>query len=175
MPYNQPETNNKAEETSLMEALKELEFIDRIEDNFPIENYLHCVKIIDEAITISPNSVFAVIEEICKNAATDAVHEETLINLLKHIDKKFEHPLRKLLLETAQNVILDDNVSMEETIANMEKVRSYPGQYSALSVIYFSIEDVDGKLEKIWESITAEWNDGESLFEEDEDDEEDND
>ncbi|MDP1800743.1 MAG: hypothetical protein Q8L81_05295 [Bacteroidota bacterium] len=158
-----------------MEALKELEFIDKIEDNFPIENYLHCIKIIDEAITISPNSVFAVIEEICKNAATDVVHEETLINLLKHIDKKFEHPLRKLILETAQNVILEEEMSMNETIANMEKVREHTGQYSALSVIYFSIEDVDGKLEKIWDSITTEWNNGESLFEEDEDDEEDND
>ncbi|MEO6302953.1 MAG: hypothetical protein ABIP51_07255 [Bacteroidia bacterium] len=155
-----------------MEALKELEFIDKIEDNFPIENYLHSVKLIDEAISISPNSVFAVIEEICKNATTDVVHEETLVNLLKHIDKKFEHPLRKLLLETAQNVILEEEMTMEETIANMELVRKYPGQYAALSVIYFSVEDVDGKLEKLWDDITTEWNDGESLFDEDEEEEE---
>jgi hypothetical protein len=44
----------------------------------------------------------------------------------------------------------------------------HPQQYAALSIIYFSIDDEDGKLEKVWNSITTEWNGGDSLFEEDE-------
>ncbi len=149
-----------------MEALKELEFINKIEDSFPFENYLHCLKLIDEAITISPNSVFAVIDEIAKTAGGDSVSEETLINLLKHIDKKFEHPLRKLLLETAQSIILQEEISIKETIANMELVRKYPRQYAALSTLYFSTTDKDGQLEKVWNSITDEWNKNDDLFDE---------
>lgn len=151
-----------------MDALKELEFINKIEDSFPFENYLHCLKLIDEAVLISPNSVFAVIEEITKIAGGDSVSEETLINLLKHIDKKFEHPLRKLLLETAQNIILQEEITIEETIGNMELVRKYPRQYAALSTLYFSTPDKDGQLEKTWNSITDEWNEGDDLFEEEE-------
>ena len=151
-----------------MESLKELEFIDKIEDNFPFENYVESVKLIDEAIKISPNSVFAVIEEICKAADEEGLPEDALINLLKNIDKKFDHPLRKLILETAQNVILQEEISLAETMANMELVRPHPQQYAALSIIYFSVDDVDGKLETVWNSITTEWNGGESLFEDDE-------
>ncbi|MBA2613980.1 MAG: hypothetical protein H0U95_18600 [Bacteroidetes bacterium] len=154
-----------------MESLKELEFIDKIEDNFPVENYLHCIKLIDEAIMISPNSVFAVVEEICKKAAEDVVHEETLVNLLKHIDKKFEHPLRKMILEIAQDIIFEDEISFETAAANMESVRQYKNQYAALNILFFSTEDVDGKLEKLWDNITTEWNDGQSLFDEDDEDE----
>ncbi|MEI8137663.1 MAG: hypothetical protein WCH21_10100, partial [Bacteroidota bacterium] len=111
-----------------MEALKELEFIDKIEDNFPFENYFESIKLIDDAIKISPNSVFAIIEEICKKAGEETIPEESLINLLKNIDKKFEHPLRKLILETAQSIILNEETSFDETIANMELVRPYPHQ-----------------------------------------------
>lgn len=151
-----------------MEALKELEFINKIEDSFPFENYLHCIKLIDEAVSISSNSVFAIIDEIAKMAGSDSVSDETLVNLLKHIDKKFEHPLRKLLLETAQNIIFGEKVSIKVAIANMEKVRKYPKQYAALSTLYFSVPDKDGQLEKVWNSITDEWNKNDDLFEEEE-------
>jgi hypothetical protein len=151
-----------------MESLKELEFIDKIEDNFPFENYVESVKLIDEAIKISPNSVFAVVEEICKAADEEGLPEEALINLLKNIDKKLEHPLRKLILETAQNIILQEELSIDETIANMELVREHPQQYAALSIIYFSVDDEDGKLENVWNSITTEWNGGDSLFDDNE-------
>ena len=151
-----------------MEALKELEFINKIEDSFPFENYLHCLKLIDEAISISSNSVFAVIDEIAKMAGSDSVSDETLVNLLKHIDKKFEHPLRKLLLETAQNIIFGEKVSIKVAIANMEKVRKHTKQYAALSTLYFSAPDKDGQLEKVWNSITDEWNKNDDLFEEEE-------
>ncbi|MBA3680220.1 MAG: hypothetical protein H0W73_03395 [Bacteroidetes bacterium] len=157
-----------------MQALKELEFIDKIEDSFPFENYLHSLKLIDEAISISPNSVFAVIDEIAKIAGGDAVSEETLINLLKHIDKKFEHPLRKLLLETTQSIILQEEITIEETIANMELVRKHSKQYAALSTLYFSTPDKEGQLEKVWNSITDEWNKNDDLFEEEEEEEEEN-
>lgn len=151
-----------------MESLKELEFIDKIEDNFPFENYFESIKLIDEAIKISSNCVFAVVEEICKAANEEGLPEESLINLLKSIDKKFEHPLRKLILETAQSIILNEEATLDETIANMELVRPHAHQYAALSIIYFSADDVDGKSEKVWNSITTEWNGGVSLFEEDE-------
>ncbi len=150
-----------------MEALKELEFIDKIEDNFPFDNYLESVKLINEAIAISPNSVFAVIEEICKIAGEEVVDDETLISLLKHIDKKFEHPLRKLMLETAQDIILQEKITVNGVLESMEMVRKYPQQYAALNILVFSTEDKNGKLEKLWNEITTEWNGGESLFGED--------
>jgi hypothetical protein len=151
-----------------MDAIKELEFIDKIEDNFPFDDYIECVKLIDEAITISPNAVFSVVEEICKKASEKNVSKAALINFLKQIDSKFNHPLRKLILETAQLIILKEKISIDETIKNIEVLKAYPMQYAALSILCFYITDVDGKLEKNWKNITAEWNNGENLFEEDE-------
>lgn len=151
-----------------MEIIKELEFIDKIEDNFPFDNYLESVKLINEAITISPKVVFTIIDEICKISAEERVPKETLIGLLKHIDRKFEHPLRKLILETAQTLIFKEKIVFNETLANMEIVRKYRMQYAALSVIYFSTNDIDSQLEKVWDNITTEWNNGSSLCDEEE-------
>lgn len=151
-----------------MNAIKELEFIDKIEDNFPFDNYIECVKLIDEAITISPNAVFSIVEEICKKASEKNISKAALINFLKQIDTKFNHPLRKLILETAQRIILREIISVDETNKNMEVLKAYPMQYAALSILCFYTKDTNGSLKKCWNQITTEWNNGENLFEEDE-------
>jgi len=151
-----------------MDTIKELEFIDKIEDNFPFDDYIECVKLIDEAITISPNAVFSVVEEICKKSSEKNVSKAALINFLKQIDAKFNHPLRKLILETSQRIILREKISVDETIKNMEVLKAYPMQYAALSILCFYTKDNNGSLKKCWNQITTEWNNGENLFDEDE-------
>lgn len=144
-----------------MKAIQELEFIDKIDSNFPYHDRAECIKLIDEALSISPNSVFAVVEEICR--IPDEERENTsylfLADLLKTIDKKFEHPLKELVFKIAGRMLKQEETSVEEAGKNLEMVRPYPRQYSAMNILYYSCFDDDGKLDKLWESIIKEWDD----------------
>jgi hypothetical protein len=142
-----------------MNFVKELEFIDKIDCNFPYHDHQTCLNLIDEALGISPNSVFAVVEEICR--IPDEERENTpflfLMDLLKTIDRKFEHPLKELVFKVAKRMIKQEETSVEETALNIEQVRPHVRQYAALNIIYYSCFDDEGKLNKAWDSIIREW------------------
>jgi hypothetical protein len=44
-----------------MNILKELEFIDRIDGNFPYGDRKECIKLMDEAVLISPRALLKMI------------------------------------------------------------------------------------------------------------------
>lgn len=144
-----------------MKALLELEFIDKIDGAFPYHDPKACSKLIDEAIRISPNSVFAVTEEICRIPDEDRENIPYLFltGLLKTIDEKFDHPLKPLVLKIAGRMLKQEETTVEEAGKNLEQVRPYPGQYAAMNILYFSCFDDEGKLDKVWDSIIAEWDD----------------
>lgn len=144
-----------------MKALQELEFIDKIDSNFPYHDHAQCLKLIDEAISISPNAVFAVVEEICRIPDEDRENTSFLFlnDLLKTIDKKFEHPLKDLVFKIAKRMLQQEETPVEEAALNLERVRKYPMQYSAMNILYYSCFDDEGKLDQVWDSIIKEWDD----------------
>ena len=91
-----------------MNILKELEFIDRIDGNFPYGDRKECIKLMDEAVLISPNASFAVIEEICRIPDEDRALLPflALLDLLKEIEKRFEHPLKELIVKRLEDYYL---------------------------------------------------------------------
>lgn len=142
-----------------MKILKELEFIDKIDGAFPYENRKECLALIQEALDISPNAVFAVVEEICRIPDEDraVVPFLSLIDLLKEIDTKFNHPLKEMVLKVAKRMLKEEETPLEETLLNLEEVRKFPRQFACLNIVFYSCHDDEEKRGAAWDSIIKEW------------------
>ena len=142
-----------------MKKSQEEQFIDRIDCNIPYRENEQYLSLIDEAASISANAIFKVIEELCRIPASDKqnVSSQYLIALLKLTGEIFEHPLKEMILDASEKMIFEEELSVDEVILKMAFVRHFPGQFSALSILYFSCNDKEAKLEPIWDSILAEW------------------
>lgn len=138
----------------------EIQFLDKIDCNFPYQDRQESLRLIERASTLSTNALFSIIEELCRvpeserpNASTEA-----LLDLLALTANKINHPLKELIVETADKMIRRQELTVDDVILKMQTVQNYPGQFAALSILYFSCDDKDGKLEPIWDNIINEWN-----------------
>ena len=138
----------------------EIQFLDKIDCNFPYNDIQECERLIEQALTLSTNALFAVIEELCRihESERSNVSTETLLDLLALTASKLNHPLKDIILDTADKMIRKQELTVDEAILKMQTVQKYPGQFAALSILYFSCDDKDEKLEPIWNDITTEWN-----------------
>ena len=139
---------------------KEIEFLNKIDCNFPYLDRTQCVNIINEANSISSNASFSVIEEICRmpQSKRTKISKEILFELLYLVERSFEHPLKTIIIETAKKMINNQLLDIDNVISVMNKIREFKGQYAALSILYFSCEDEEDKLEIFWNQIINEWN-----------------
>jgi hypothetical protein len=134
-------------------------FFERIHCNFPYHDREECFRLIEEATTLSADSIFKVIEEVCRLPKSEEgkVSITVLEELLSVVKGEFNHPLRDLALDAAFKMIHGQEVQVQEASEKMEIIRKYSGQYSALSILYFSCNDEEQKLENLWDSIISEW------------------
>lgn len=139
---------------------KEIQFIEKIRCNFPYQNIEGCNKLIDEAKMISPNSVFTVIEELARITSSERtkITELELKNLLHKTTIDFKHPLLNSVIKTAHLLIESKEQSVNEALIMMEEISSHPQEWAALSLIYFSCDDIDGIVDEKFHSIREEWN-----------------
>jgi hypothetical protein len=142
-----------------MNKISEIKFLDKIDCNFPYLDNSKSQLLIEQASNISYNAIFAVIEEICRIPYSErqSVSTERLLKLLNLTASKLNHPLKEIIVDVANKMINDKQLSVEEAVKKMEIVKNYPGQYSALSILYFSCDDNDKILEPIWDKIINEW------------------
>jgi len=117
---------------------------------FPYGNKERCIELIDQSLSISPNAVYKVVEEICRIPASERqnVSETFLLELLNVIDNKFEHPVKDLVFEVARVLIKKGEISVDDAILKMEELVKYKDAFSARSIMYVSCDDTEGKLEK---------------------------
>ena len=134
-------------------------FMDRIRCNFPYHSKEKSFSLIEEAATISTNAIFAVIEEICRIPASERGNVETsfLHELLSRTVLKLDHPLKNMVVDAASKMIDEQELDVDDVINKMGIIKTYPGQYSALSILYFSCDDKEEKLDPIWSAILALW------------------
>ena len=130
--------------------MTEKEFLELIDCAFPYHNKEGCIELIDQSLSISPNAVYAVVEEICRIPVSERqnVSETFLLEMLNVIDNKFEHPIKDLVLEVARILIKRGEISVDDAILKMEELVKYQDVFSARSIVYFSCDDTEGKLEK---------------------------
>lgn len=123
----------------------EIFFINRIGCSFPYHDKKSCLKLIEEAATLSTNAMFYIIEEICRIPTSEREHVATdfLLDLLSIIRTKFNHPLKEMVLETACKIVKGQRLAVDEVIIKMETIKNYKKQYAALSILYFSCDGKD--------------------------------
>jgi len=132
-------------------------FYNKIHCNFPCDDRNACLKLIEEAISLHSDSMFKVIEEICRYPHPNKVKKEDLIFLLNFIDSKFEHPLKSMVLEVAEKMVFNDDMEVEIVIQKFHIIKKYKRQYSALDILYFSCDDTQERLEPIMKEILDDW------------------
>lgn len=138
--------------------MSEKEFIEKIDCKFPYLQIEEARKLIEEAINISSNAVYKVVEELTRVpfSQENNITPSILLDLLKELDKAFEHPLKEDLLSIAEQMILGIAVGQHSVNDLMEKFRAYLGEWNALNVLYFST-DPSENLETKYESIKTTW------------------
>lgn len=138
----------------------EIQFLDKIDCNFPYLDRQESLRLIEQASTLSTNALFSIIEELCRIPKSERpnVSIETLLYLLTLTANKVKHPIKGIIIETAGKMIRREELTVDDVILKMQTVQNYPGQFAALSILYFSCDDIDEKLEPIWDNIINEWN-----------------
>ncbi len=114
----------------------EIEFLNKIDCNFPYQGRQESMRLIELASRISTNALFSVIEELCRipESVRPNVSTETLLDLLDTTANKLNHPLKEIIVDAANKMILCQEQTVDETILKMYTVKKYPGQYAALSI-----------------------------------------
>lgn len=143
-----------------MEENAELHFLNKIDCNFPYHDRQESLQLIEQAASLSTNALFSVIEELCRIPESErvTVSTETILDLLALTTSKLNHPLKELIVDTADKMICSQELTVDDVILKMQIVQKYPGQFAALNILYLSCDDKEEKLEPIWNNIVNDWN-----------------
>jgi hypothetical protein len=137
--------------------MTEAEFADRIDCNWPYHDISQSRELIATAVGISPNAAFLALSELCHLPASAEVEPATLVALVDFWLSEFDHPLAPIIAECAVSLIEGKRLSVPETLTKMDFVSDYPGLLAALSIPYFSCDDVDGLAHARLNEIRAAW------------------
>ena len=137
--------------------MKEAEFNDLIDCKFPYKDRPAAIALINLANSISPNSMFLVLHEICRPGRGIKVEKDTLLSLIDTWNEHMDHPLTKYVVPAARVMASGSFLSVKEALALMNEVAPFEGLYGALSIAYLSCDDVDGELAIQERKIRANW------------------
>lgn len=99
-----------------------------------------------------------VLHELCRPPKGTIVSKAHLASLVEEwSEKNIDHPLTSPLALCAKKMINGDLNSVEDANELANLVSEYPGQYSALNIVYFSYDDEHGLFEKRYEEIRDRW------------------
>ena len=138
---------------------EEQKFRDSIDCDFPYTDRSQAEALINQASTISEDAVLAVIYELCYPGSPNPVskHPRERLELLQLAADQSSYPLKSLIINTAQRLIRDEELSVQEAVEAMRKISKYPDEPTALNILYFSCDDVDNIADKLYKEIEMEW------------------
>lgn len=137
--------------------MTEIEFIEAIDCKFPYQHEGKWRQIIDLGVSISPNSAFMVLHEICRAPREANVDTVLLQKMLSTWSASFSHPLVEVVLPAASAMIRDELISVEQALSTMKDISHYQHQYNALAIPYFACDDTEGEVDDFHKKIIAEW------------------
>lgn len=137
--------------------MDESAFISSIECRFPYSDVAKARELTLRACQISPNAVFAVIDEITRPPLGEVVPAFLSDTILSLIEERLSHPLSRPVIAMARRIASGDNISVSDSVALLRKIESYPGQYVALSIAYFASDDAEGVANAEYDRISAKW------------------
>ncbi|NIX76087.1 hypothetical protein [Microvirga terricola] len=113
---------------------------------------------IDLGRAISANAVFAVLDEISRPPRSAKVSLPAQRDVMNYWRAGFDHPLAEDVSEVAIARIGGRCISTEQCLALMDTISHHPGQYAALSIVYFACErDETGEVDRRWDNINDQW------------------
>ena len=137
--------------------MKEHEFIEKIDCNFPYDDHEGALRLIELGCSISPNTAYMVAYEIVSVPRSVTVSQARQKSLLAEWSTRFEHPLKDLVLVAAEHCIAKRTVPERDCLEQMEQVRRYPEQYNALAIVTSPCDDESGDVYRFGEEIYEEW------------------
>ena len=143
-----------------MTVESENEFLYSIDCQFPYDDHARALALVEQAVGISANATFAVLYEVCFVPANAHADITTRCDVLTHITKLLRHPLGKVILPLAAELLDGKRASVPRQIEAMRKVSSFPGQYSALQIALFAgdpEETRDEELDRVYDEIVESW------------------
>ncbi len=135
--------------------MNEQEFIESIDFNFPYEDERKSVSLIELAREISSNAAFMVLHEIVR--APQEISSEAREALYKRWLNEFSHALLPAVCEAAEAMLSGKELSVGRALELMGRLANENGQYNALSIIYFSCDDQEGKVDSLYSQIVEQW------------------
>ncbi|WP_027710304.1 hypothetical protein [Zooshikella ganghwensis] len=135
--------------------MNEQEFIESIDFNFPYQDGVKALELIDQAKKISSNASFMVLHEIVR-APTDVDHEVRK-KLYKQWLSGFNHKLLPIVREAAESLLSGSELSISRVLELMQHIEPEVGQYCALGIIYFACDDQEGKVDDLYNQIIEQW------------------
>jgi hypothetical protein len=137
--------------------MNEIEFIESIDACFPYDDEEKWKQVIKQGAQISDNTSFMVLHEICRAPRSKKISSKKLLLILREWELAFDHPVKNLVVEAGKAIIDNTYIKNEKAIRFMEKISKYKGMYNALSIVYFSCEDSNEQVDKIYDKIVSSW------------------
>lgn len=135
--------------------MNEQEFIESIDFSFPYKDENRSIALINQAREISANASFMVLHEIVR------APEEIPLELREILYKKwlsgFSHKLLPAVNEAAKLVLSGKGLPVGRALELMGQFKTETGQYCALSIVYFSCDDQEGKADDFYNDIIECW------------------
>jgi len=135
--------------------MNEQEFIESIDFSFPYKDESRSLALINQARDISANASFMVLHEIVR--APEEISLELRENLYKKWLNGFSHKLLPAVSEAAKSMLSGKELSVGRVLELLEQFKTETGQYCALSIVYFSCDDQEGKADDFYNEIIEHW------------------
>ena len=71
--------------------------------------------------------------------------------------KSYEHPVKEFVIEAGMAIINGIDFPVRKAIEHLKLISEHPNNYCALSIVYFSCNDVDGRVDEIYNQIINKW------------------
>jgi hypothetical protein len=137
--------------------MNEEEFLNSIDCCFPYENESQWRALIIQGREISGNASFGVLHEIARKPFGNQASDKTQLAMVDAWEVENKHPLAKSVIEAAKAIITNNLLSVEKALELLSQVQIYRNQYSALNIILFACDDVEGLADEKWREIVDSW------------------
>lgn len=138
--------------------MTEKEFNDLVSCRFPYQEPERWKALIDRAQCISTNAMFIALYEICRPPRGALVLPEKQREMLAYWRARIDHPLAETIAYCARSMIDGKLLPVDRIMQIMSMISGHVGQYGALSIAYFSCDDVHATIEPHYQKIIADWN-----------------
>jgi hypothetical protein len=136
----------------------EKEFLNSIDCCFPYEQESQWRALIFQGNKISANASFGVLEEIARKPFGNPVSQQEQLVMVDVWEAENKHPLVQPVIEAAKAIITDTLLSTNRVLEMLSQVQAYPNLYTALNIIYFACDDVEGVVDEKRNKIVNFWN-----------------